>query len=98
MSAAKRKRESPHKALLRKHRQFYEQMLADQDGGCYLCGRPPSPRRKLDMDHDHKLMYVRGLLCHRCNRALVSWMTAEWLRKAAEYLEKGPIPYKPEED
>jgi hypothetical protein len=73
-------------------------MLADQDGGCAICGRPPSERRKLDMDHDHYKMYVRGLLCHRCNRTLVSWISERWLRKAAEYLEKGPVPYTPEQE
>jgi len=49
------------------------------------------------MDHDHHGMYVRGLLCHRCNRALVSWMTSAWLRSAADYIEKGPVPYIPQE-
>ncbi len=38
------------------------------------------------MDHNHQLMYVRGLLCFRCNRALPSWMTPEWLRRAADYI------------
>lgn len=39
------------------------------------------------MDHDHKDMYIRGLLCVRCNRALVTWMSAKWLRAAADYLD-----------
>ena len=40
------------------------------------------------MDHDHKRMVLRGLLCHRCNRALPDWVTSEWLRDAADYLDE----------
>lgn len=54
---------------------------------CALCGQLPKSRR-LDRDHDHKTGMARGLLCHRCNRALPSWITPEWLRKAIEYLER----------
>jgi hypothetical protein len=48
------------------------------------------------MDHDHKRMALRGLLCVRCNRALEAWMTREWLLKAADYIEgdlNGDIEY-----
>lgn len=44
------------------------------------------------MDHDHRTMIVRGLLCVRCNRNLPDWMTPEWLRAAADYLEDPPYP------
>ena len=84
-------RKTQHAQLLAKHRFVYDELLAYQKGGCAICGRPPALRR-LDMDHDHKLMFVRGLLCHRCNRQLPSWMTPEWLRKAADYLESPPFP------
>jgi hypothetical protein len=67
---------------------MYDEMLEDQGGGCALCGRPPSPTRRLDLDHDHRRMVIRGLLCWRCNRALPSWMTAEWLARAAEYVTR----------
>lgn len=40
------------------------------------------------MDHDHQRMFVRGLLCVRCNRALANWMTIEWLLAAVEYLRE----------
>jgi hypothetical protein len=66
-------------------------LLEEQGGVCAVCGRRPSEHRRFDMDHDHKSLYLRGLLCPRCNRALPSWMTEAWLRKAAEYLERGPI-------
>lgn len=55
---------------------------------CGICGRAPSARRRLDRDHCHGSLRKRGLLCARCNRALPSWITAEWLRAAAAYLER----------
>lgn len=81
----KRRAASRHVLLLRANRHRYEELLETQGGGCALCGRPPKTR-KLDLDHDHGRMVVRGLLCVRCNRALVSWMTREWLLAAAEYV------------
>lgn len=62
-------------------------MFTYQGGKCALCGREPVKRR-LDIDHDHHGMFIRGLLCVRCNRALASWMTAQWLRAAADYLDE----------
>ena len=79
-----------HKQFLAAQRQFYPSLLETQGGGCAICGRPPSVQRRLDMDHNHKTMELRGLLCHRCNRALASWITPDWLRSAAEYLEHPP--------
>jgi len=89
MAKRRRRRQNPiHAKLLRDNRHLYEPMLKEQKGVCYICGRKPNPKRRLDMDHNHKTMKIRGLLCVRCNRALAGWMTSKWLRKAAEYLEK----------
>lgn len=44
----------------------YDQMLAEQNGGCALCGKPPEKKR-LSVDHDHSNGKVRGLLCRHCN-------------------------------
>ena len=44
-------------------------MLAEQDGGCGICGDPPG-KTALHVDHDHETGVVRGLLCFRCNSAL----------------------------
>ena len=68
----------------------YEQYV-ELNGGdrCAICLRErTNAGRRLDRDHDHRTGQPRGLLCHRCNRALPSWMTAEWLRAAAMYLER----------
>lgn len=56
---------------------------------CGICGKPPTPGRRLDRDHCHKGVGTpRGLLCVRCNKHLHGWMEPEWLRAAATYLER----------
>jgi hypothetical protein len=57
---------------------------------CMLCGREPTPGKKLNRDHGHSGTLkgkARGLICFRCNRWLAYFVTAEWLRAAADYLE-----------
>ena len=63
----------------------YTALLDVQGGGCAICGATPKTRR-LHVDHDHRTGQVRGLLCHRCNRALATWVSARWLIAAALYL------------
>ena len=68
----------------------YEQYI-ELNGGehCGICGRKPSPNRRLDRDHDHGPSgKPRGLLCWRCNSQLRTWMTIEWLSAASAYLER----------
>lgn len=56
---------------------------------CSIClRRRTEDDRKFDRDHDHRTGMPRGLLCHKCNRALQVWVTPEWLRAAADYLER----------
>lgn len=76
-----------HQRVLEAARPYYDSMLVKQGGRCAICLVEPSTSRRLDIDHDHKTLKVRGLLCHRCNRRLDSTVTAAWLRAAAEYLE-----------
>jgi hypothetical protein len=66
----------------------YETWVARFGETCGICGRAPSARRRLDRDHCHKTGVARGLLCARCNRALPSWVTADWLRNASRYLDR----------
>ena len=65
-------------------------MLDAQDGRCAICLREPTDSRRLDIDHDHKTMQVRGLLCHTCNRRLDHTVTSSWLRAAADYIDHPP--------
>lgn len=46
----------------------FNKILRSQDGKCANSGC--STRGALVVDHDHKTGKIRGLLCHRCNRAL----------------------------
>jgi hypothetical protein len=67
----------------------YEEYVALFGERCGICGREPSAVRRLDRDHDHRGDgRPRGLLCAPCNRALNDRVTPEWLRAAADYLER----------
>jgi hypothetical protein len=48
----------------------YERMLAEQNGGCRICGTPPPENGSLHVDHDHDTGQIRGLLCVSCNNAI----------------------------
>jgi hypothetical protein len=68
-------------------------MLKSQGGVCAVCGKPPKKRR-LHVDHCHrrraetKEFAVRGLLCFRCNRGVISNHTLAIMRAAVRYLER----------
>lgn len=73
----------------------YEAMLAEQDGVCLICKKPPLGRR-LHIDHDHSCCpgtwscgkCVRGLLCNKCNQGLGSFKDdPELLQAAIAYLQ-----------
>jgi hypothetical protein len=69
----------------------YEEYVERFGERCGICGREPSATRRLDRDHWHtgeRAGEPRGLLDHRCNRALPDWVDAAWLRAAADYLER----------
>ena len=70
----------------------YERLLAAQGGHCALCPNEPKTRR-LHVDHDHASGRVRGLLCHRCNRAIPTWITAGWMLSAAYYMQGPPATW-----
>lgn len=69
----------------------YDAILAAQDYACAICGMRPRTKR-LHVDHDHKTMMVRGLLCSNCNSGVLASAkdSPEILRAAARYLEQPP--------
>lgn len=93
--ARRRRRAYPkkHAAFLNQIRPHYERLLEEQGGGCAICGRKPNPRRRHDIDHSWRQMRYRGLLCPRCNRGLGSHEDPQWLRDAADYLERPPVDW-----
>lgn len=71
----------------------YDKLLAQQDGGCAICGTPDPGGRigafgpVFHVDHCHESGAIRGLLCHCCNTALGSFRDdVERLSKAIAYL------------
>lgn len=53
---------------------------------CMICENTKGP---FHMDHCHTSFKYRGILCHKCNRALGFFNdNPDTLRKAAEYLDK----------
>ena len=63
-------RKQAHAALLYQARKNYDDIAKAQGGEhCAICGTPPKNKR-LNIDHDHNTMRVRGLLCHIHNRLL----------------------------
>lgn len=78
----------------------YNEMLAAQDYGCFICGRKDSGRdgdNHFIVDHDHTCCSgqkscgkcVRGLLCHKCNFGLGCFEdNGDRLIAAAAYLIK----------
>lgn len=80
-------------------RAAFEEMLRRQGGACALCLRPfqvsASGRTAMRIDHDHAchpanegcLKCVRGILCVRCNSALLPVLESpEWYERARAYL------------
>ena len=68
----------------------YTRLLTLQDNTCAICEAPPGAR-KLAVDHDHATGRIRGLLCFLCNYWLTRrGLTAQRLRRAADYLDGGP--------
>jgi hypothetical protein len=68
----------------------FEMLLAEQNGGCAICGGPPvAGKKNLSVDHDHETGANRGLLCGLCNFALCRVeQDAGWGEKALRYLHK----------
>lgn len=68
----------------------YAQILAEQGGGCGICGRAPTVGKRHAVDHDHQSGFVRGLLCYPCNKRVVGARSAAILIKTAAYVSDPP--------
>jgi hypothetical protein len=82
------KRRATHRQILKEVP--YERWVELYGERCGICGAGPGTRR-LHRDHDHKTGQARGILCFRCNTALPNRVDADWLRAAADYLERASV-------
>jgi len=69
----------------------YDALFENQEGRCAICQRHRDEFAKpFVVDHDHKTMAVRALLCPACNTAIgLFGDDPATLRRAATYLKKG---------
>jgi len=67
----------------------YERIFKTQNGVCAICGNPPK-KRALAVDHHHKTLIVRGLLCWTCNRTIMGAIDRLKINpmKIVEYMER----------
>lgn len=69
----------------------YEQMLAEQNGRCVICGTvdPGHGHTAFVVDHCHDSGQVRGLLCRNCNSAIgLLQDSPHVIRAAAKYVQR----------
>jgi len=56
--------------------------LARKQGGkCALCRKA----KRLVVDHDHRTLVIRGLICGQCNRLMVAMDDPKWAGRAIAY-------------
>ena len=60
---------------------IYNKMLAAQDNKCKICDKESNKR--LQVDHCHLTLKVRGLLCDKCNRGIGHFYDDETLLEKA---------------
>lgn len=67
----------------------YQNLLAEQGGGCAICGHAPPDGSRLVVDHHHGSGIVRGLLCIAHNSAIGFFGDdLEALLSAIDYLDR----------
>ena len=76
--------------------QKYNDMFADQDGCCAICGlHQVALNESLHVDHNHSTGAVRGLLCRSCNTGIgLLKEDPDILNKASAYLERSKMASK----
>jgi hypothetical protein len=68
----------------------FDAFLAEQGGGCAICGVVPERAVSLHLDHCHVTGRLRGILCLSCNQGIGKFRDdPELLERAARYLRGG---------
>ncbi len=83
----KRTREWVLKSRYRLDPAEYESLLKNQGDVCAICRGKQFIGHSFCVDHNHETGEVRGLLCHKCNRALGAFQeSTEVVERALHYL------------
>ena len=76
--------------------EWYIAKLAEQGGGCAICGATKPSRSGhtyLPIDHDHHTGAVRGILCQLCNMSIARFENLPgWAELATAYLARYASP------
>jgi len=74
---------------MRRVRFEYAELLQEQSGKCAIC-KVDNETSRLSIDHNHKTLEIRGLLCHECNSGIAYFdEDTNYLIRAAIYLIGG---------
>lgn len=66
----------------------YNEMSEQQNHKCKICGKIDEQNKQLCVDHYHSTGKIRGLLCHKCNRALGAFKdNIDIIENAIKYLK-----------
>lgn len=70
----------------------YAKVKTYQNGKCWGCQKATGVRKNLAVDHDHKTLLLRSLLCGTCNLILGRCRdSADTLRRLADSLEESVV-------
>lgn len=74
----------------------YDDIFRAQDFKCAICKTPDAPdKRAWQIDHCHKTMKVRGILCRNCNLMLgMALDNPDTLLSAAGYVERNATQHR----
>lgn len=76
---------------------YFEELLIKQNNCCAICKMPEfitngvksQKEKMLAIDHCHKTLKIRGLLCHKCNVSLGALNDSiDTLQSAIDYLKQ----------
>jgi len=82
-------RKGAYKRLYNITLEQYDEMLAAQNGLCYICKKSPK-KNKLSVDHNHQTKRVRKLLCWRCNTG-IGFIESSLYESFLDYLKEHSI-------
>lgn len=84
MRKRKKKKKWSSKPFEKERREFFRK----QNGCCAICGKHQNQfKKRLALDHNHKSLKLRGLLCFYCNKRVVGRLDYPTALKVLNYLK-----------